>query len=501
MEWCIHRPWQVLVTGIGLTVLTVYLLNILPKEILPQVDEGMAVAVLTLPEGTAIEETTRQAARIEDAAKALGSVGIYSRIGRATDEEILAGADQGSAAVAQLILPAPEGMAAADFAQQLREAVPDLAAGGLAIDLAGQSEFGSLIGREGRLVRIEVSAARTDDATRWADSARVLLSTVPSLTDVRNAFATTQPIIEIGLARDRIAQQGLSVDVVANALAGGLGGVGASELRETDRRTPITVRFAGTANEDLATALQIPVRGIPVGQLVNVHETRAPIEVVRVNQRPVQVVEGSVESGGTAQATEDTEMLLAGISLPAGVEWTVTGADAERRRTMDELTLVAVLAVALVFLVLAGEFASFSTPFLIMLIVPLAGAGSLVLLWLTGQSLNAVSLIGIVVMIGIADNDAVVKIDAINRFRELGHSIDEAIHLGGRQRLRPIIMTSITTLVGVLPLMFGWGSGGELYQPLAASVIGGSVSALLVTLFLLPTAYSVVEKWKERRAS
>ena len=178
MEWCIHRPWQVFITGVGLTVLTVYLLNILPKEILPQVDEGMAVAVLTLPEGTAIEETTRQAARIEDAAKALGSVGIYSRIGRATDEEILAGADQGSAAVAQLILPAPEGMAAAAFAQRLRAAVPDLAAGGLAIDLAGQSEFGSLIGREGRLVRVEVSSARADDAGHWADSARALLGTV-----------------------------------------------------------------------------------------------------------------------------------------------------------------------------------------------------------------------------------------------------------------------------------------------------------------------------------
>jgi len=500
MTWCIHRPWQVFVTGVGLTVLTVYLLNILPKEILPQVDEGMAVAVLTLPEGTAIEETTRQAARIEEAAKALGSVGIYSRIGRATDEEVLAGADQGSAAVAQLILPAPEGMAAADFAQRIRAALPDLAAGRLAIDLAGQSEFGSLIGREGRLIRVEVSAARVEEAGHWADSARALLGTIPTLTDVRDAFATTQPIVEIGLARDRIAQQGLSVNQVANALAGGLGGVAASELRETDRRTPITVRFAGNANEDLAVALQIPVRGIPVGQLVTVTETRAPIEVVRVNQRPVQVVEASVESGGTARATEDTELLLSGVSLPAGIEWRVTGADAERRRTMDELTLVAVLAVALVFLVLAGEFASFSTPFLIMLIVPLAGAGSLVLLWLTGQSLNAVSLIGIVVMIGIADNDAVVKIDAINRFRAQGHGIDEAIHLGGRQRLRPIIMTSITTLVGVLPLMFGFGSGGELYQPLAASVIGGSVSALLVTLFLLPTAYSVVEKWKERRA-
>jgi len=498
MDWCMRRPLRVFAGGIGLLVLTWWLMVSLPKEILPQVDEGMVVAELALPEGTAIEETARQVARIEAAAQSLGSTGIYSRVGRATDEEVLAGADQGSAATAQLILPAPPGQAAAAFAERLRAAVPDLAAGALAMDLAGQSEFGSLIGREGRLVRVEVSAGQLEEAGRWADSARARLASLPALTDVRDAFATTQPIIEIGLARDRIAQQGMTVGAVASALAGGLGGVAATEFRETDQRTPITVRFAGNANEDLATALQIPVRGIPVGQLVHVRETRAPIEVVRVNQRPVHIVEASVERGGTARATRDTEAALAGITLPAGVEWAVTGADAERRRTMDELTLVAVLAVALVFLVLAGEFASFTTPLLVMLTVPLAGTGSLVLLWLTGQSLNAVSLIGIVVMIGIADNDAVVKLAAIQAFREKGHGVAEAIHLGGRQRLRPILMTSLTTLVGVLPLMFGWGSGGELYQPLAASVIGGSVTALLVTLFLLPTAYAVVEGRKER---
>jgi HAE1 family hydrophobic/amphiphilic exporter-1 len=156
--------------------------------------------------------------------------------------------------------------------------------------------------------------------------------------------------------------------------------------------------------------------------------------------------------------------------------------------------------VALVFLVLAGEFSSFSTPLVVMLTVPLAGAGGILLLWLTGQSLNAVSLIGIIVMIGIADNDAVVKLDAIRRFRAAGHSIDDSVILGGHQRLRAIAMTSLTTVTGVLPLVFGFGSGGELYQPLAAGVIGGSVSATLVTFFLLPTAYAVVERRAERRA-
>jgi hydrophobic/amphiphilic exporter-1 (mainly G- bacteria), HAE1 family len=132
--------------------------------------------------------------------------------------------------------------------------------------------------------------------------------------------------------------------------------------------------------------------------------------------------------------------------------------------------------------------------------VPLAGAGAIIFLWMTGQSLNAVSMIGIVVMIGMADNEAVVKLDAIRKFREAGHSIDEAIVLGGQQRLRAIAMTSITTVTGVLPLVFGWGSGGALYQPLAAGIIGGSVSALLVTFFLLPTAYAVLERRVEQRA-
>jgi HAE1 family hydrophobic/amphiphilic exporter-1 len=142
------------------------------------------------------------------------------------------------------------------------------------------------------------------------------------------------------------------------------------------------------------------------------------------------------------------------MTLPANVTWQVAGADTERQRTSNELTLVAVLAAALMFLVLAGEFASFTIPAVVMLTVPLAGAGAVIFLWLTGQSLNAVSLIGIVVMIGMADNEAVVKLDAIRQFREQGLPLHEAILRGGDQRLRAIAMTSITTVTGVLPLVF-----------------------------------------------
>ncbi|MEP7324952.1 MAG: efflux RND transporter permease subunit, partial [Gemmatimonadota bacterium] len=500
MEWCLKHPAGVFGIAIALTAVTGVIAMRLPREILPQVDEGIVVAAFKLPEGTAIEETQRQIARVEAAARRLGSSNVFSRIGIATDEEILAGAEPGSSSMGQLIIPVPKGADASRFGDQIRAAVPDLAQGALALDLAGQSEFGSLIGREGRLIRVEIGALRQAQAELWSDTVRSRLRGLQTLADVRDAYAGTQEVVELTLQRDRIALRGLAIEDVSAALSGALGGVTVTEFRETDRRTPITVRFAGAANEDLNSALATTISGIPVGQLVSVKETRAPIEVVRVNQRPVSIVEAAVERGGTARASQDVRAALASMKAPAGLTWELAGADVEQRRTTSELTVVAVLSIVLVFLVLAGEFASFTTPMLIMLTVPLAGAGGIIVLWMTGQSLNAVSLIGMVVMIGIADNDAVVKLDAIRRFRELGHPIEEAVKLGGRQRLRAIAMTSLTTVVGVLPLVIGLGSGGELYQPLAAGIIGGSISATLVTFFLLPTAYAVLERRKERKA-
>jgi HAE1 family hydrophobic/amphiphilic exporter-1 len=499
VTWSLAHPGAVFTAAGVVVALTAVLLVRLPKEVLPRVDDGLLVAQLQLPEGTALEATAAQVARVQGAAAALGARGVYARIGQATNEEVLAGESPGSSATAQLLIPVPSGGDGGALAAQLRARLPDLATGALALEVAGQSEFGALLGRAGRAVRVELSSATAVAARPWADSVRRVLRALPALADVREAYAAEQPVVEVALERGRLAERGIPPAQVAAALAGALGGVAASDLRETDRRTPIRVRYAGRANEELATALGTLVRGVPVAELVRVREARAPLEVVRVGQRPVTIVEGIVEAGGTARATDAVRAAVTALPLPPGVTATVAGADTERARTSDELALVAVLAAALVFLVLAGEFASFTIPLVVMLTVPLAGAGAVLGLWLTGQSLNAVSLIGIVVMIGMADNEAVVKLDAIRAFREAGHPVDEAVRLGGAQRLRAVAMTSITTVTGVLPLVFGWGSGGALYQPLAAGIIGGSLSALLVTFFLLPTAYAVLERWQDRR--
>ena len=491
--WSLGHPRHVFTIAGGAALASGLLVWQLPKEILPRVDEGVLVAQLSLSEGTTLDVTTAQAMRIERAARALGARDVYTRVGKATDEEILAGTDPGSSARAQLIVRVPRTMSASDAAQRVRTALPDLAQGALAIDLAGPSEFGALIGREGRTVRVELSAPSLAASQRWSDSVRLWLRGVPGLADVREAYAATQPVTELSLRRARLADRGLVPQQVIGALAGALGGVPATELRETDRRTPIAVRYAGLANENLDAALRTPIRGVPLAQLVAVREVRAPLEVVRVDQRPVHLLDALVEEGGTARATQAVHERMAKATLPPGITWRVAGADTERASTTRALTLVLVLAAALVFLVLAAEFASFTVPLVVMLTVPLAGAGAVCFLWLTGQSLNAVSLIGIVVMIGMADNEAVVKLDAIRTLRDQGVPLHDAILQGGARRLRAIAMTSITTITGVLPLLIGVGSGGALYQPLAAGIIGGSISALLVTFFLLPTAYAVLE--------
>jgi HAE1 family hydrophobic/amphiphilic exporter-1 len=500
MAWALDHRRTVLGLTLASAILIIPVALATPREILPRVDEGTVIGTVKLAEGTALEETIRQVARIEDVARANGSNRSYARVGLATDEEILGGSDPGSSATAQIIIPAPAGKTAVQVAAEIRRKLPDLAnAGYLSLDVAGQSEFGALTGREGRLIKVEVEAPNQAASQAAGDRVRLAMAKLSTLSDVRNAFATTQPIVEVHAERDRIAERGLTPGAVSSAMAGALGGVAAGDLRQTDRRTPINVRYRGAANEDLEASLSTSINGVPASQLVNVKEARAPIEVVRVHQRPVTIIEGSIEKGGTAKAVRDVERVLESIDIP-GVTFQITGADIEQRRTTDQLLFVAILSAALMFLVLAGEFASFTLPIVVMLTVPLAAVGSLLLLFVTGQSINAVSLIGIVVMIGMADNEAVVKIDAIRRFREMGHSVRDAVLLGGQQRLRAIVMTSLTTVTGVLPLMFGVGGGGALYRPLAAAVIGGAISSILVTFFVLPVAYAMLEGRRERQS-
>ena len=270
----------------------------------------------------------------------------------------------------------------------------------------------------------------------------------------------------------------------------------ATRLVDFDRRVPVVVRAGEEERHELDRILAGSVEGVPLRLLVEVEVTAGPTAIRRENQERIVPVTAEVVEGGLSSAIEAVEHALRGIDLPDGVRLEVGGGGEELRRSFRGLGFAFLLALLLVFMILAAQFESLRLPFVVLLAVPLSLIGAILLLAISGSGLNTMSLIGIVVLVGIAVNDAIVKVDFIRRARAAGLPVREAIEEAGRVRLRPIVMTSMTTILGLLPMAIGLGSGAELRSPIAIAVIGGMITSTTLTLFVVPVFYQWVAQWE-----
>ena len=233
---------------------------------------------------------------------------------------------------------------------------------------------------------------------------------------------------------------------------------------------------------------------MPLRELVTIRDALGPAEVRREDQSRVIPVYADVVDGGLDAAIAEVEAALAELPPSADVRWDVGGENEEMRRSFRDLAFAFALALVLVYMILAAQFESFVHPFTILMAVPLALVGAVGALVLTGQGLNTMSLIGAVILVGIVVNDAIVKVDFINQARRQGRGLREAILEAGRVRLRPILMTTVTTVLGLFPMALGIGRGSDLRAPLAIAVIGGLIVATALTLVIVPVVYQTVER-------
>ena len=236
-------------------------------------------------------------------------------------------------------------------------------------------------------------------------------------------------------------------------------------------------------------------------ELISVQEGMGPTEVRRVDQARVVPVYADVAEGDLSDAVSAVRAAIASVPLPRGLQVDIGGENEEMQRSFTALTFAMILALLLCYMILAAEFESLVHPFIVLLAVPLATLGAAVALWVTGNGLNVVSLIGMVVLIGIVDNDAVVKIEFINQMRAEGHSVHQSILEAGHARLRPILINTITAMLGLLPMALGIGPGAQLQAPMAVAVFGGLFTATILTLIVIPVVYSVIEEAREKWAS
>ena len=284
------------------------------------------------------------------------------------------------------------------------------------------------------------------------------------------------------------------VELIERAMAGRV----ATQYVDFDRKIPVIVRLPESERYSLRTLDALRIKGVPLRELVRVRESLNVTEIRRADQSRVVPVFADVTAGSIDDAVRSVQQVIRANPAPSGLRTEIGGENEEMRRSFRDLLFAFVLAIMLVYMILAAEFESFLHPFTILLAVPLSLIGAVWALWLFGAGINTISLIGVIILVGIVDNDAVVKIDFINQMRREGMSVREAIHAAGHARLRPIVMNTLTAAFAVLPMMLGIGPGAALQAPLAIVVFGGLMTATALTLVVIPVCYEVLDELSVR---
>jgi HAE1 family hydrophobic/amphiphilic exporter-1 len=470
----------------------------LDRAVLPKVDQGEFTIALDLPRGTPIEETTTAATRIEQSARGDPDVAtVFTRVGRQT---AVAGVEDEESGLntARIEVTLAEGAKTPPVLERLAPSLAEFPPGTITVETGTATALGRLLGGEEADISVRVRGEDLDAIWGYARQIERRLQNVPSLRNVRLRAEEGQPEIRVEIARDKAAAYGIEPRLIAQTVEQYMRGAVATQYVDFDEKVPVLVRLPESERRSLETLQTLSINGVPLRELVVTHEELGPAEVRRRDQGRVVEVFADVAQGGLDEAVSDIRRAVASEQAPRGVRYEIGGANEERGRSFRDLAFAFGMALLLVYMILAAQFESFVHPFTILLSVPLVTVGASAALLIGGGGLNTMSLIGIVILVGIVVNNAIVMVDYINRRRAEGLALRPAIEEAASQRLRPILMTTITTVLGLLPMALGIGRGADLRAPLALAVIGGLSSSTALTLIVVPVAYEVIEQGREK---
>jgi HAE1 family hydrophobic/amphiphilic exporter-1 len=495
-----HRP-TVVAVGVGLFVLAVFLAPGIKSELLPQTDEGEVAVDAELAVGTRIERTESVMLLLEER--------IRTSVPEATDIITSAGGggfggsgstNRGSINVR--LKPKSERERSSDeIAIALRRQLAGLPGVIVRTRPSGGNWVLSRVlggGSDSRLA-LEIRGDDLDDARRLAAAARDVMQGTPGVADVRVGREEGRPEMAVRVDRDKAATLGLTVSDVANTLRTNIAGTQAAFFRERGMEYPIVVRLREDDRVRVADVgdLLVSTPGGRVVQAKNVMQVRpetGPVEIERKNQERITRVNAEVETT-ISEAVEAVQGRLGQLDIPKDFSVGFGAEVEEQARASRQLNLLLILAILLVYAVMASQYESFRDPFIIIFSIPLAAIGVVLMLLLTGTPFSMQAYIGVIMLAGIVVSNAILLVDYTNTLRRRdGLPLREAVERAGRTRLRPILMTTLTTILGLVPMALGYGEGAELQAPLARVVIGGLTASTLITLVFVPTVYTLFEE-------
>jgi HAE1 family hydrophobic/amphiphilic exporter-1 len=492
-----HRG-RTMAVAFGLLAVGILVGVSLDRSVLPEVDQGQFRLRVELPQGTPLERTAEEAARLEKMLAADPAVAAtFTRVGR---QVAVAGMDDRESGLNTAVVDVrlKDGERTAAALERLSAGMRTFPAGAVTVEAGQATALGKLLGGGEADLAVRVRGEDLDQAMAYATAAQRRLSAEPTLRNVRVGTEMGQPEMRVEIDRERAAAFGVDPAKIAATVQDYMQGDAATDLVEFDRKVPIIVRLPEEARRSAATLEQLTVEGVPLRELVRVFDAAGPAEIRRIDQSRVVTVHADVGAGGVDAAVATVQNALSATPAPYGLRVEIGGENEEMRKGFRDLGFAFLLAVLLVYMLLAAEFESLLLPFIVLLAVPLAAVGATLALWVTGAGINTMSLIGMVILVGIVDNDAVVKVDFINQARKQGMARREAIYAAGHARMRPIVMNTITAMLGLLPMALAIGPGAELQAPLAIAVFGGLLSATALTLVVIPVAYDLLDEAGDR---
>jgi hydrophobic/amphiphilic exporter-1 (mainly G- bacteria), HAE1 family len=498
LDWSLDHRGAVLGAAALVLAAATGLALALDRDLLPRVDQGSFQVRIEFPEGTALPRTDEAAQAVEQRLLAHPDIeAVFGHVGR--DARSFATSDQGSGLhTAVLQARVRDGASTQRVMEALRPEVHAAARGAVvAIQTGEATALGQMLGGSDADIAVRIRGEDLDESFAYADRVAASLGGIDRIGNVRVAAERGQPQFQAEVLREAATRFRIEPAAVAQAVEHGMRGARASEFADFDRKIPIIVRLPAELRYDAATLQTLRVAGVPLRELIDVEQSLGPAEVRRENQARVVTVLADVRQGGLDRAIIDVEQAVAALPPPGALRVEVGGENEEMRRSFRDLAFAFLLALILVYMILAAQFESFVHPFTILAAVPLSLIGAILALALAGQGLNTMSLIGVVILIGIVVNDSIVKVDFIVQARARGAALRDAILEAGRVRLRPIIMTTATTVLGLTPMALGLGRGADLRAPLAIAVIGGLIVATVLTLIIVPVLFSVIESVRE----
>jgi len=329
-----------------------------------------------------------------------------------------------------------------------------------------------------------------------------LKSEISDIGFIETSFDVGRPQIDIEIDRRMLALNDLSLSTAINQLQDHLSGRDAGEWDDQGELKPISIRFPDIGLKELENfQIKSGERNYSLNEIAYLHKNTAPSEIFRKNQNRVGKISAQIISDRPFnKIINDIEHLLQQYELPDRYNFAISGDEKQRRESFASLKFALLLSIILVYMVMASQFESLKHPFTILLSIPFAGVGVIILYLLIGKPLNIMSYIGIIMLGGIAVNDSIILVDRIIQLKNEGLDRVSAIIEAGQQRIRPIIMTSITTILALLPLTFGYGEGAALRSPMAYAVIGGLITSTLLTLVVIPCVFLVIDSINFRRS-